>query len=148
MSEEEVTKPSPPPQPTTKAIPAADPVLIAIATLTTEVRGARVDISLVSNDLSIVKDRVTVLETERSKLSGGVRQLSNADMSKDALISELSKKIDDVATETNAQTLVLHAISDNAAKFVASPRVKIAGGILFGLLAKWLADRYGIHLPQ
>jgi hypothetical protein len=128
-ADEEVTKPSAPPQPTTTGrLPAADPILVAIATLTGEVRGARADISLVSNDLSIVKDRVTVLETERTKLSGGVRQLSNADLSKDAIISQLSKKVDDLATTVvtiDAKTDLQTDLLNKLVKLTEKPVVKL-----------------------
>lgn len=83
-------------QPTTKEIPAVDPVLELLKEVRTEVRSARADISLVSNDVTIVKDRVGlveqrvgVLEEARSRASDGVRQLSVSDASQDAEIADM-----------------------------------------------------------
>lgn len=144
-----------PEQPKTMQIPAADPVLVAVADLTREVRGARADIQLVSNDLSIVKDRVTVLETERTKMSGGVRGLSTASAEHDAQLAqeraartELAAKVDQLAaghaTLNEKQDLQL-AILARLDKVASNPTVKVLAGMAATAALTWLAS-HGGHL--
>ncbi len=163
MSDEEVTKPSEmPPQPKTTQLPAVDPILVAITQLTREVQGARADISLVSNDLSLVKDRVTILETERGKQSGGIRQLSTSDQEQAAQLAQeraareaLAKDVADlkaghaaIIEKTDHQTEILVSTADAVRKFVATPTVKIIGGVLFGIFSTYIANHYGIVIPK
>lgn len=54
------------------------------------------NIGIVANDLGVVKARVDILESERTKLSGGVRQLSTSDAS---MAAELAQTKTELAEE-------------------------------------------------
>lgn len=111
----------------------------------------RADISLVSNDLSIVKDRVSILESHRSdqearatKLSGGVRGLSQTDLAHDAQLAQerlareaLASKVDKMATETSQQTLLLAQLL----KLTEKPVVKLALTALGSAVLTWLSTK-------
>ena len=147
-----------PPQPATKQIPAADPVLVAIADLTREVRGTRADIGLVANDVGIMKDRMSVaesritgLEDARKNNSMRAQQSSQMDMDHEAKIAaeivartELAEKADALAKEvaelkdTNALQL---AILGRLDKFAANPNIKIILAVLATALMSWAASK-------
>jgi hypothetical protein len=108
-----------------------------------EVVGARADIGLVANDLSLVKDRVTILETERGKQSGGIRQLSSSNEDQAAQLAQeraareaLAKEVADIKTETAKQTFMLSTISTTMTTLAKNP---IVGKLLYAAAAAALA---------
>jgi hypothetical protein len=88
-------------------------------------RNLSANLEVVSNDLGVVKDRVTILETERGKYSGGFRGLSTADAeqaaqlaqeraAREALAAEVALVKADVTStkaETTEQTVMLRKIT-------------------------------------
>jgi len=101
-------------------------------------------VELVSNDLGIVKDRVTILESERSKLSGGVRGLSTTDAEQAAQLAQERAAREAIAAEvadlkaTQALQLAILARLD---KVASNPTVKVLGGMLLTALVTWLASK-------
>jgi|CXWL01.1.fsa_nt_gi hypothetical protein len=125
------------------------------------------NIELVATDLTIVKERVAVLEKSHAALderigrtSNRARQASESDLEHEAALAtevarrqELERKLEAthatviaIETKTDIQTEMMRAAFASVAAFANTPRVKIAGGIIFGILCGWAA-RYGIHIP-
>jgi ABC-type phosphate/phosphonate transport system ATPase subunit len=139
MSQDEM-----PEQPKTAKIAAANPLEIAIIELTRSVRSGiaelRVDIGLVSNDLGIVKQRVSIIESLRVedearalKLSGGVRGLSQHDAEQSTQLAQekaareaLATKVDELSASQDVQLAILGRLD----KLAANPTVKV---LLFAL---------------
>lgn len=150
MSEDETLPGSP-----TVNIPKADPVLIALTKLTQSVDRVGADVRLVSNDLSIVKDRLVIVETWKgeqdmraSRTSTGVRNLSLSDLEHAAQLAQeraareaLATKVDALTVDTQAQTKMLTTIQDAVTGVLKSPMViKIAyaaGGAILATLTAW-----------
>ncbi len=130
-----------PPQPPTTRLPAPSPVEIAIAKLAASVDQGFLrmsqDISLVSSDLGIVKDRVTLLETERAKFSGGVRALSTSDGNQSVQIAALTASVDGLSKSQELQLAILGRLD----RVVANPSVKIILGVLAMAAASWAATK-------
>lgn len=102
MSDGPDYKPTPksmPAQPATKQLPAmTDRALLEDLSrvVRTGIAELRADIQLVSSDLSVVKDRVVILEKfkleseeRQTRYSGGARQLSESDSKQDAAIASI-----------------------------------------------------------
>lgn len=134
-------KPPMPPQPTTKQLPAmTDRALLE--DLAREMRGARADIGLVSNDLGIVKDRLVIVENWKgeqdaraSKLSGGVRGLSQSEAGQNMQIASLSVKVDELSKTNETQLAILARLD----KVASNPLVKTVMTILVTVLGTWAA---------
>ena len=120
----------------------------------------KADISIVANDVSITKDRlgvvegrILVLEDARKVTSMRVGAASDVDLAHEAQLAqeraareELAVKVKSIDEKQDAQTAALVSIASDVGKFLATPRVKVAGGIIFGLFLKYLADHFGVHL--
>lgn len=127
----------------------------------------RADISLVSNDLGVVKDRVTILESERAKLSGGVRGLSSASLETDAKLAqallaleeEKAKHVafvataatkDDLKEVTKGQTSEVGKLVREAAASSMGKKILTAAGVTallaLGSANLWLQKAH--HEPQ
>lgn len=101
------------------------------------------NIELVSTDLGVVKDRLVIVESWKSeqdlrasKLSGGVKNLSQSDEGQNMQISSLAVKVDALSVdhaklqkETAKQTAMLSTITD----LLDKPLVKTLGKALAGL---------------
>ncbi len=105
-------------------------------------RTTNANIEVISNDLSVVKDRVAILETERTKLSGGVRGLSTSNAEQDAQLAHersareaLATKVDDIAAKTDAQTKILEQLL----KLTEKPVVKLLATAIGTAVLTWLA---------
>lgn len=145
----------PPPRPTVSlpavpqwAIEMMQATKAGIAEIRADVADARAetraDVGLVSNDLGLLKTRVSIIESLRVedeartvKLSGGVRGLSSSDLAHEARIAELGTKVDDLA-KTNATQL---AILSRLDKVASNPVVKTIVTILVTILGTWAASK-------
>jgi hypothetical protein len=135
----------PPEQPKTAQIAAVPPWAVELTlAMKSGIAEVRADISLVSNDLSLVKDRVTILETERTKLSGGVRGLSSADSAHDAQLAQeraareaLADKVDNLTKTQETQLAILGRLD----KVASNPLVKTLLTVLGTALATWAASK-------
>ncbi len=122
-----------------------------------DVRNLTANVELVSSDLGVVKDRVTILESRRndddartSKLSGGVRGLSTSNAEQDAQLAQermareaLAKEVADLKGSQALQLTILTRL-DNITK---NPLVKTLGAMLLTALVTWLAT-HGVKVPQ
>ncbi len=168
MSNEDETQPSgrrdpraePPEQPKTTQIPAISPIEVAITQLTRTVesgiRELRADVGLVSNDLSIVKDRVGIIESWKndqdaraSRTSAGVRSLSTTDAAHEAQLAQeraareaLAKEVSDLKATNETQLAILGRLD----KVASNPLVKTLGAMLATAVITWLAT-HGVHAP-
>jgi hypothetical protein len=125
--------------------------------LTREVKGARADIGLVSSDLSIVKERLTVVEMrvkdgeERAaRTSSAVRGASAVDLEHEAQLSQERAARESLAVEVRAlsesQATQL-AILSRLDKVASNPLVKTAGAMMLTALVTWLAS-HGVSVPR
>lgn len=53
-----------------------------------------------------------------------------------------------IKTETVEQTKIMIGIATDVRSFLATPAVKIAGGVLFGFVSAYLAQHYGIVISK
>lgn len=132
-----------PPQPATKRIEAVPPWAIEMTVSMKEgFRVTNANIEVVANDLGVVKDRVSILETERAKFSGGIRGLSTSNAEQDAQLAQeraarenVAKEVRDLK-ESQAVQLAILARLDRVA---SNPTVKVllflAGTAATGYLA-------------
>jgi hypothetical protein len=138
----------PPEQPTTKNLPAADPVQVLLLKLQRSLedgfRTTNANIDVVANDLSVVKSRVEILENERTKLSGGVRGLSSLNAEQDAQLAQermareaVAKEVQDLK-DTNAMQL---AILSRLDKVASNPHIKIILAVLAAAAMSWAASK-------
>jgi len=151
----------PPAQPATKQVPREDILQAQLSQLLTRMGEgfAKVDVlvvdvtrltgtvELVSNDLGIVKDRVTILEAERTKQSGGLRGLSNAGENLQLQVASLQAQLAEAKARTvskeDVKTLVKEAAASQTAEiativetFAKTPTAqKLKGAILPVLMA-------------
>ncbi len=158
----------PPEQPATKQLPqipawAIEQTLL-IKSVKQDVEAVSANVSLVSNDLGILKQRVSIIEGLRVedehrllKLSGGVRGLSGTDLQHEAQLSqeraarealadkatELATKVDALAKTNETQLAILSRL-DGIAK---NPLVKTLGAMLLTAVITWLAT-HGVRVPQ
>ncbi len=133
-----------PEQPKTTKLEAVPPWAVELTrAMKSGIAEVRADISLVSNDLSVVKDRVTILESERTKLSGGVRGLSTTDAEQAAQLAQERAAREALATEvadlkkTNETQLAILARLD---KVASNPLVKTVVAMMATALLTWLAS--------
>lgn len=53
-----------------------------------------------------------------------------------------------IKTETTLQTEIIRSTANDVKKFIATPAVKIAGGVIFGIICSYLAQHFGINIPH
>lgn len=124
----------PPAQPKTTQLPAVPEWAIEMTRAMKEgFRTTNANIEIVASDLSVVKSRVDILETERTKLSGGVRGLSTSNAEQDAQLAmecaareALAVEVRDIKRTNEAQLAILSRLD----KIASNPTVKL---ILFAL---------------
>lgn len=148
-------KPPLPDQPTTKQVPREDILQAQVSllltrvtegfgkveTLSDNVTKLTANVEIVSNDLGIVKDRVSILETERTKLSGGVRGLSTSDAGQNMQIASLAVKVDALTASQDLQLTILSRLD----KVASNPLVKTMGAMLATAVITWLAS-HGVNV--
>lgn len=131
------------PQPTTRELPAVDPILELLKEVRTEVRAARADINLVSNDLGLVKERVGMLETRvvdvegrTGRNSNRVREVSQSDLEQNAQLAHLATKTEEaIKLATANQTAeILAAVKSAAATPLGKQLIAAGGKLLVALL--------------
>lgn len=119
--------------------------------LTREVKGTRADIALVSNDLSIVKDRVTILEAHRNdtdmrigRTSYRVQQASESDLAHESRLAAeivarqaLDAKVDSLTASQEAQLAILGRLD----KIATNPHVKMILAVLATAAMSWAASK-------
>jgi len=112
--------------------------------LAKEVRGARADISLVSNDLGIVKDRLVIVETWKNdadsranRTSLRVDQASEVDLEQAAALA--AEKV--AREELAAKVDTLLAIGARLDKVTTNPMVKVLVGMLLTAAVSYLAGK-------
>lgn len=123
-----------PEQPRTTQLPAVPEWAIEMTRAMKEgFRTTNANIEIVASDLSVVKSRVDILETERTKLSGGVRGLSTSNAEQDAQLAmecaareALAAEVRDIKRTNEAQLAILSRLD----KIASNPTVKL---ILFAL---------------
>ncbi len=127
-----------PEQPKTKELPAVPDWAIELTKSMKEgFRVTNANIETVSNDLGIVKQRVEILEAERTKLSGGVRGLSMSDAGQNQEISNLATQVAELATKTDAQTAILQQL----VKLTEKPVVKLVATALGTAILTYLSAK-------
>ncbi len=142
-------KPPMPKQPTTVALEKPPAWAIAIA----EAQAAgfaeiRADISLVSNDLGIVKDRVVILEKWKveadgraERFSGGARQLSQTDSKHDAELADEKVAREVLAGRVEAIESKVGDIHSTVVGVVKNPQVRAIARLLFTLAMGYAAAK-------
>lgn len=167
MSETKPSIPRPlqPPEKPTVGIEKPPPWAIALAEkMEAGFLGLRADVSMVSHDVGLLRDRVVILERHKleaeeraAKYSGGVRQLSETDAKHEAAIASVIVKQDELAADVAAtKALVVAGNADTAdlkrelisgvkSFWRKHPKLETAlvGLILavFGLASAWIAGR-------
>ena len=146
------TQPSMPESRPTTQLPAVPQWAVELTQSMKEgFRLTNANIEIVSNDVGVLKDRVTILESRRndddaraSKHSGGVRALSQTDLAHDAQLAQerlareaLASKVDKMATETSQQTLLLAQLL----KLTEKPVVKLIATAIGTAVLTWLSAR-------
>jgi hypothetical protein len=142
----------PPEQPKTTKLEAVPPWAVELTQAMKEgIAEVRADISLVSNDLGVLKQRVSIIESLRiedearaMKLSGGVRGLSNADLAQAAQLAHEKTAREALAVEVAALTKMQEtqlAILGRLDKVASNPLVKTVVTILGTALATWAASK-------
>ncbi|MBA2683258.1 MAG: hypothetical protein H0U66_02030 [Gemmatimonadaceae bacterium] len=111
------------------------------------------DVELVSSDLSIVKSRVTILESYKNdadaratRTSARVQQASQVDLEQASQLAReraareaLAKRVADLAEETDRQTVMLTSLTTMATKLAANPYIKQLSVALLAALTGYLA---------
>ena len=107
-------------------------------------RQTNANIELVSSDLGVLKSRVDILETERTKLSGGVRGLSTSNAEQDAQLAQeraareaLAKQVEALTTMQQTQLDILGRLD----KVASNPLFKTIVTILGTAFATWAASK-------
>lgn len=153
----------PPEQPPTRELPKVPEWAIELTkSVKSGIAEVRADISLVSNDLGILKQRVSIIEGLRVedehrllKLSGGVRGLSGTDLQHEAELAQeraareagdkarevLTVKVDALAATNQAQLDILKQL----ARVASNPLAKTLAAMLATALVTWLAS-HGVHV--
>ena len=152
MKDDEITQPSSVVDGAkTASLPAISPEMVALTllgqTMSAGFRETNANIALVSSDLSLVKDRVALLETERTKHSGGLRGLSTSNAEQDAQLAQermareaLAAEVAAIKAETSTQTLLLGQLL----KLGEKPVVKLIATAVGTAILTWLSTK-GIH---
>jgi hypothetical protein len=99
----------------------------------------KADVQLVSNDLGIVKDRVLILEREREKHSGGVRNLSVSDAAQSQEISNLAERFGKLEKTADASHEMLKTVTG----LMDKPLVRRLGYATAGLMLAALTTATG-----
>lgn len=152
----------PPEKPTTQ-LPAVPEWAVELTRTTKDgFRQVRADLELVANDLSLVKERVTIIETWRndqdlraSRNSNRVKELAEAtshvDLTHDAKIaaeivarqelerrvSETHATVETIRAETAQQTAILARLD----RVASNPLVKTVATALGTAILTWLASK-------
>ncbi len=114
-------------------------------------RQTNANIDLVSTDLSIVKDRVAIIEswkndseTRMTRTSGRVTQASQVDMEQAAQLAQeraaresLAAEVASIKAETSSQTLLLAQLL----KLTEKPVVKLVATAIGSAALSWLAAK-------
>ena len=134
-----------PEQPKTTQLPAVPQWAVELmAGMTKGFKETNANLELVATDLGVLKERVGILESERTKLSGGVRGLSTTDAEQAAQLAQERMAREAIAAEvadlkaTQALQLAILARLD---KVASNPTVKVLGGMLLTALVTWLASK-------
>lgn len=154
-----------PPEKVTTQLPQVPEWAVELTRTTKDgFRAVRADLELVANDLSLVKERVTIIETWRndqdlraSRNSARVRELadstSHVDLTHDAKIAaeivarqELERRVaethamvETVKAETSQQTAILARLD----RVASNPLVKTVAASVGTAILTWLAARGG-----
>ncbi len=143
-----------PDQPKTKEIPAVPEWAIELTrSVKIGIAELRADVALVSNDLGIVKDRVSILESHKNdqdmratRTSAGVRSLSTTDAEQQAALAQeraareaLATKVDRLTATQEIQLAILGRLD----KVASNPTVKVLAGMIATALLTWLASHGG-----
>jgi len=135
-----------PEQPKTVKDQAAVPVWAIELTRSVKsgIAEVRADVALVSNDLGLLKTRVSIMEGLRteddlraSKYSGGIKNLSQSDEGQNMQIASLAVKVDELAGKTDAQTLILGQLL----KLTEKPVVKLIATAVGTAILTWLTAK-------
>ncbi len=133
-------------------------------------RAVKVDMEIMSgrhNSLEVKIDGVlewrdTMIdwkETVVSRLQRNSFRAQSGSLTDIEIIDKQKKLEDDVASikvktkaieeETSLQTTMIREGFEKVGKFVATPVVKVVGGIILGIISHWLYQKFGItlHLP-
>ncbi len=148
----------PPEQPKTKEIAAVPPWAIELTRAMKDgIAEVRADISLVSNDVGLLKQRVSIIESLRVedearavKLSGGVRGLSNSDLEHASQLAQeraaresLAVKVDSLTSTQETQLAILSRLD----RVASNPLVKTLAAMFATAVLTWLAS-HGIQVPR
>lgn len=126
-----------------------------------EFKATNANIDVVSNDLGILKQRVSIIEGLRtedalraSKYSGGIKGLSQSDEGQNMQIASLSVKLDELAVKTATKDEVSTLLSSQTTAILArfdtvvkSPRVQMLITFVLTAIGTWLASK-GIQVPK
>ena len=149
------TQPSmPESKPTTKLAPVPEWAVEMTKSMKEGFRQTNANIDLVSTDLSIVKDRVAIIEswkndseTRMTRTSGRVQQASQVDLEQAAQLAQeraaresLAIEVAAIKAETSTQTLLLAQLL----KLTEKPVVKLVLTAVGSAVLSWLAAK-GIH---
>ena len=132
-----------PEQPKTTQLPAVPAWAIELmAGMTKGFRETNANLELVATDLGVLKERVGILENERTKLSGGVRGLSTTDAEQAAQLAQERSAREALALQveslrhTNETQLAILGRLDAITK---NPLVKTMVAMLATAALTWLA---------
>lgn len=149
----------PPEQPKTTQMPVVPQWAIELTQAMKDgFRQTNANIELVSSDLGLLKSRVDILETERSKYSGGLRGLSTSDAEQAAQLAQERAAREALATEHAVTKKTVEEIAVNQAalaktndtqlailarldKVASNPMVKTVVTILVTILGTWAASK-------
>jgi hypothetical protein len=103
-------------------------------------RGLRADVSMVSNDVGLLRDRVVILERHKvdseergARASSGVRQLSETDAKHDAAIAMVITKVDRIETALTKNSADTSAIKKAIDDFVRK-NPKAISSLIWGVI--------------
>lgn len=118
-------------------------------------RAVRADVALVANDVTILRDRVVVIERwkldvedRQAKHSGGLTRESQVNEEQNAVIAKVLNRIE--AIEANQETAAkeradtaakVDAIYDSVVGVIKNPKVKFVGRVLFGIAMAYAAAK-------
>ncbi len=142
----------PPEQPKTTQIAAVPQWAIELTqAMKSGIAEVRADIGLVSNDVGLLKQRVSIIESLRVedearavKLSGGVRGLSSADEQQAAQLAQERSAREALATEVKALTTMQEtqlAILGRLDKVASNPVVKTVATAIGTAVLTYLATK-------
>lgn len=114
-------------------------------------RMVNANLEVMTNELSVVRERLVVVEMWKneqdlraSKMSGGVRALSQTDLAHEAMLAQekvaretLAAEVAELKKETTRQTLLLAELL----KLTEKPVVKLIAGAVGTAFLSWLATK-------